>query len=65
MSRIFDILLIMLLNPDTARISVQKLHPVNHREYFLNRQVNLLDQLHRRIRIIKHKKVILVMIPMI
>ena len=42
--RIFDILLTILLNPDTARISVQKLHPVNHREYFLNRQINLIDQ---------------------
>lgn len=43
--RIFDILLTILLNPDTARISVQKLHPVNHREYFLNRQTNLIDQI--------------------
>ncbi|CAF4436695.1 unnamed protein product, partial [Rotaria magnacalcarata] len=34
MYRIFDIILIMLLHPDTARISVQKLHPVAHREYF-------------------------------
>ena len=45
MCRIFDILLIMLLHPDTARISVQKLHPVAHREYFLSRQVNSIDQL--------------------
>jgi hypothetical protein len=35
----------MLLNPDTARISVQKLHPINHKEYFLNRQINPIDQL--------------------
>jgi len=35
----------MLLNPDTARISVQKLHPINHKEYFLNRQLNPIDQL--------------------
>ena len=35
----------MLLHPDTARISVQKLHPVAHREYFLSRQVNSIDQL--------------------
>lgn len=34
----------MLLHPDTARISVQKLHPIAHREYFLNRQVNSVDQ---------------------
>ncbi|CAF5059609.1 unnamed protein product, partial [Rotaria socialis] len=26
MYRIFDVILIMLLHPDTARISVQKLH---------------------------------------
>ena len=44
MARIFDILLIMLLHPDTARISVQKLHPTAHREYFLNRQLNSVDQ---------------------
>ena len=44
MYRILDILFIILLNPDTARVSVQKLHPVNHREYFLNRQINLIDQ---------------------
>jgi hypothetical protein len=43
MYRIFDILLIMLLNPDTARISVQKLHPIAHREYFLNRQIDQLS----------------------
>jgi TATA-binding protein-associated factor Taf7 len=35
----------MLLHPDTARISVQKLHPTAHKEYFLNRQINSLDQL--------------------
>ncbi len=45
MHRIFDITLTMLLNPDTARISVQKLHPINHKEYFLNRQINPIDQL--------------------
>ncbi len=45
MYRIFDILLIILLNPDTARISVQKLHPITHKEYFLNRQINPIDQL--------------------
>ncbi len=33
----------MLLNPDTARISVQKLHPIAHREYFLNRQIDQLS----------------------
>ena len=44
MPRIFDILLIMLLEPDTARISVQKLHPIAHREYFLSRQLNSHDQ---------------------
>jgi hypothetical protein len=46
--RIIDILLIMLLHPDTARISVQKLHPIAHREYFLSRQVNSMDhvQMH-------------------
>ena len=36
--------MIMLLHPDTARISVQKLHPVAHKEYFLNRQLNSVDQ---------------------
>ncbi len=45
MYRIFDIILIMLLHPDTARISVQKLHPTAHKEYFLNRQINSIDQL--------------------
>jgi hypothetical protein len=35
----------MLLHPDTARISVQKLHPTAHKEYFLNRQINSIDQL--------------------
>ncbi|CAF0867652.1 unnamed protein product [Adineta ricciae] len=40
MYRIFDIILIMLLNPDTARISVQKLHPTAHREYFVNRPLD-------------------------
>lgn len=35
----------MLLNPDTARVSVQKLHPINHKEYFLNRPINPTDQL--------------------
>jgi hypothetical protein len=45
MHRIFDVLLIILLNPDTARISVQKLHPITHKEYFLNRQLNTIDQL--------------------
>ena len=45
MYRIFDILLVMLLNPDTARISIQKLHPVAHKEYFSNRQMNSIDQL--------------------
>jgi TATA-binding protein-associated factor Taf7 len=35
----------MLLNPDTARVSVQKLHPITHKEYFLNRQINPVDQL--------------------
>lgn len=45
MPRIFDILLIMLLNPDTARVSVQKLNPVTHKEYFINRQWNPVDQL--------------------
>jgi hypothetical protein len=35
----------MLLHPDTARISIQKLHPVAHKEYFLNRQINSIDQL--------------------
>lgn len=44
MSRIFDILLIMLLNPDTARTSIQKLHPFAHREYFQSRSINLTDQ---------------------
>ncbi|CAF3354247.1 unnamed protein product [Rotaria sp. Silwood1] len=45
MNRIFDILLIMLLHPDTARISVQRLHPIGHKEYFPNRQLNSIDQL--------------------
>jgi hypothetical protein len=45
MYRIFDIILIMLLHPDTARISVQKLHPTAHKEYFLNRQINSIDQI--------------------
>ncbi|CAF5054345.1 unnamed protein product, partial [Rotaria magnacalcarata] len=44
MYRIFDIILIMLLHPDTARISVQKLHPVAHREYFHTRLFNSIDQ---------------------
>lgn len=44
MCRIFDIIMIMLLHPDTARISVQKLHPVAHKEYFLSRQLNSVDQ---------------------
>ena len=35
----------MLLNSDTARISIQKLHPITHKDYFLNRQINLIDQL--------------------
>ncbi len=43
MYRIIDILLIMLLNPDTARVSVQKLHPITHKEYFLNRQIDQLS----------------------
>jgi TATA-binding protein-associated factor Taf7 len=33
----------MLLNPDTARVSVQKLHPITHKEYFLNRQIDQLS----------------------
>ena len=45
MYRIFDIILIMLLHPDTARISIQKLHPTAHKEYFLNRQINSIDQI--------------------
>lgn len=45
MYRIFDILLIMLLHPDTARISVQKLHPVTHKEYFPSRLINSADQM--------------------
>jgi len=43
--RIFDILLIILLNADTARISIQKLHPITHKDYFLNRQMTNVDQL--------------------
>ena len=35
----------MLLHPDTARVSVQRLHPTAHKEYFSNRQINSLDQL--------------------
>lgn len=35
----------MLLHPDTARISIQKLHPTAHKEYFLNRQINAIDQM--------------------
>ncbi|CAF3476948.1 unnamed protein product, partial [Rotaria sp. Silwood2] len=45
MYRIFDILLVMLLHPDTARISIQRLHPIAHKEYFSNRQLNSIDQL--------------------
>ncbi|CAM4958947.1 unnamed protein product [Rotaria socialis] len=44
MYRIFDVILIMLLHPDTARISVQKLHPVAHKEYFHTRLFNSTDQ---------------------
>ncbi|CAF0944762.1 unnamed protein product [Adineta steineri] len=45
MYRIFDIILIILLSPDTARISIQKLHPIVHKEYFSNRQINSNDQI--------------------
>ncbi|CAF0956370.1 unnamed protein product [Didymodactylos carnosus] len=41
-NRIFDILLIMLLHPDTARISIQKLNPINHREFF-QRKTSLIS----------------------
>lgn len=44
MCRILDILIIMLLHPNTARTSIQKLHPFAHREYFLSRQLNSIDQ---------------------
>ncbi|CAF1040873.1 unnamed protein product [Didymodactylos carnosus] len=42
MYRIFDILFIMLLHPDTARISIQKLNPINHRDYF-QKQISLVS----------------------
>lgn len=44
MYRTLDIILIMLLHPDTARISVQKLHPITHKEHFHSRILNSIDQ---------------------
>ncbi|CAF4045021.1 unnamed protein product [Rotaria sp. Silwood2] len=38
--RIFDILLIMLLHSDTARVSIQRFDPIVHKEFFLNQQTN-------------------------
>ncbi|CAF1108703.1 unnamed protein product [Rotaria sordida] len=39
--RIFDILLIMLLHSDTARVSIQRFDPIIHKEFFLDQQINI------------------------
>ncbi|CAF5144475.1 unnamed protein product, partial [Rotaria sp. Silwood1] len=38
--RIFDILLIMLLHSDTARVSIQRFDPIVHKEFFLDQQID-------------------------
>ncbi len=40
MCRIFDILLIMLLHSDTARISIQRFDPNVHKELFYDQQID-------------------------
>jgi hypothetical protein len=40
MCRIFDILLIMLLHSDTTRISIQRLDPIVHKDFFLDQQID-------------------------